>query len=41
MKYDPYTHTNSDEWLTLDETERGILVEDYHERNHNISMYRM
>lgn len=32
MKYDPYTHTDSDEWRTLDETERGILVEDYHEK---------
>lgn len=32
MKYDPYTHIDSDEWRTLDETERGLLVEDYHEK---------
>ena len=32
MKYDPYISTDSDEWLSFDEGERAIMVEDYHER---------
>jgi hypothetical protein len=32
MEYDPSIHIDSDEWLSIEEGEREILVEDYHER---------